>query len=169
MQDRQTRPVCRDHRGRGVNCRRRCGAPIRRRSKSMSDRNCPIPTPRNSAPCLTAWAAHVTRLRCLPPETALQPDDNVTRSRISRPAGLDISPIPSAFGRSALFPESVWRGDQIDMTPLQSRDELVAWLEAGVKPPSEFRIGTEHEKTPFTLEGHRPVPYERRAWHRRAA
>ena len=50
--------------------------------------------------------------------------------------------------------------DQIDMTPLQSRDELVAWLEAGVKPPSEFRIGTEHEKTPFTLEGHQPVPYE---------
>jgi glutamate--cysteine ligase len=37
------------------------------------------------------------------------------------------------------------------MTPLQSRDELVAWLAAGVKPPSEFRIGTEHEKTPFTL------------------
>jgi glutamate--cysteine ligase len=50
--------------------------------------------------------------------------------------------------------------DQIDMTPLQSRDELVAWLAAGVKPPSEFRIGTEHEKTPFTLAGHNPVPYE---------
>ena len=50
--------------------------------------------------------------------------------------------------------------DQIDMTPLQSRDELVAWLEAGVKPVSEFRIGTEHEKTPFTAEGHLPVPYE---------
>src|SRR5437868_3605098 len=50
--------------------------------------------------------------------------------------------------------------DQIDMTPLQSRDELVAWLEAGVKPRSEFRIGTEHEKTPFTLAGHHPVPYE---------
>src|ERR1700724_930102 len=50
--------------------------------------------------------------------------------------------------------------DQIDMTPLQSRDELVAWLEAGVKPKSEFRIGTEHEKTPFTLLGHRPVAYE---------
>ena len=45
--------------------------------------------------------------------------------------------------------------DQIDMTPLHSRDELVAWLEAGNKPPSDFRIGTEHEKTPFTLEGHR--------------
>src|SRR2546423_15674207 len=50
--------------------------------------------------------------------------------------------------------------DQIDMTPLKSRDELVAWIEAGVKPPSEFRIGTEHEKTPFTLEGHHPVPYD---------
>jgi len=50
--------------------------------------------------------------------------------------------------------------DQIDMTPLQSCDELVAWLEAGVKPPSEFRIGTEHEKTPFTLQGHHPVAYE---------
>src|SRR5258707_5241975 len=50
--------------------------------------------------------------------------------------------------------------DQIDMTPLQSRAELVAWLEAGGKDPSEFRMGTEHEKTPFTLEGHRPVPYE---------
>src|SRR5271165_4494880 len=50
--------------------------------------------------------------------------------------------------------------DQTDMTPLQSRDELVAWIEAGVKPPSEFRIGTEHEKTPFTLKGHAPVPYE---------
>src|SRR5512138_15000 len=52
--------------------------------------------------------------------------------------------------------------DQIDMTPLQSRDELVAWFEAGIKPPSEFRIGTEHEKTPFTLEGRQPVPYEGR-------
>jgi glutamate--cysteine ligase len=50
--------------------------------------------------------------------------------------------------------------DQIDMTPLQSRDELVAWFEAGIKPPSEFRIGTEHEKTPFTLEGRQPVPYD---------
>src|SRR6202167_4508785 len=50
--------------------------------------------------------------------------------------------------------------DQIDMTPLQSRDELVAWLAAGVKPPSEFRVGTEHEKTPFSLQGHHPVAYE---------
>lgn len=50
--------------------------------------------------------------------------------------------------------------DQIDMTPIQSRDELVAWLEAGCKPKAQFRIGTEHEKFVFTVDGHRPVPYE---------
>src|ERR671921_311325 len=75
--------------------------------------------------------------------------------------------IPSAFpwpqgvfGRIARYPDFFMARDQIDMTPLQSRDELVAWFEAGSKPPSEFRIGTEHEKTRFTLEGHRPVAYE---------
>src|SRR3569833_1061021 len=67
---------------------------------------------------------------------------------------------PCAFGRSALSSGIFMARAQIDMTPLQSRDELVGWLEAGIKPPSEFRIGTEHEKTPFTLEGRQPVPYE---------
>ena len=50
--------------------------------------------------------------------------------------------------------------DQIDMTPIESRDRLVAWLEQGIKPKSEFRIGTEHEKLVFTTDGHGPVPYE---------
>jgi len=50
--------------------------------------------------------------------------------------------------------------DQTDMTPLQSRDDLLAWFEAGVKPRDQFRIGTEHEKFPFLIETHRPVPYE---------
>jgi glutamate--cysteine ligase len=50
--------------------------------------------------------------------------------------------------------------DQIDMTPIETRDELVAWFEAGNKPQAQFRVGTEHEKFPFTVEGHRPVPYE---------
>lgn len=50
--------------------------------------------------------------------------------------------------------------DQTDTTPLRSRDELVAWFEAGIKPKAEFRIGTEHEKTPFTVNGHHPVPYD---------
>ena len=65
-----------------------------------------------------------------------------------------------AFGRIARYPDFFMARDQIDMTPLQSRDELVAWFEAGIKPPSRFRIGTEHEKTPFTLDGRQPVPYE---------
>ncbi len=50
--------------------------------------------------------------------------------------------------------------DQVDLTPIERRDELVAWLEHGAKPKSQFRIGTEHEKFAFTLEGHHPVPYE---------
>jgi glutamate--cysteine ligase len=50
--------------------------------------------------------------------------------------------------------------DQVDMTPIESRDELVAWFAAGEKPPSRFRVGTEHEKFAFTLAGHAPVPYE---------
>src|SRR3954468_16818398 len=50
--------------------------------------------------------------------------------------------------------------DQIDMTPIESRDELVAWFEAGCKPKAQFRAGTEHEKFAFTMHGHRPVPYD---------
>src|SRR5438874_13145155 len=50
--------------------------------------------------------------------------------------------------------------DQVDLTPIERRDELVDWLAQGVKPKSQFRIGTEHEKFAFTLAGHDPVPYE---------
>jgi glutamate--cysteine ligase len=50
--------------------------------------------------------------------------------------------------------------DQIDMTPIETRDELVAWLEAGCKPKTQFRVGTEHEKFAFTVDDHRPVPYQ---------
>jgi glutamate--cysteine ligase len=52
--------------------------------------------------------------------------------------------------------------DQVDLTPIERRDELVDWIAHGVKPKSQFRIGTEHEKFAFTLEGHHPVPYEGR-------
>ena len=52
--------------------------------------------------------------------------------------------------------------DQVDLTPIEQRDDLVNWLAQGVKPKSQFRIGTEHEKFAFTLEGHHPVPYEGR-------
>jgi glutamate--cysteine ligase len=49
--------------------------------------------------------------------------------------------------------------DQVDMTPIETRDELVAWFAAGCKPKEKFRVGTEHEKFAFALDGHRPVPY----------
>ncbi|MET0669581.1 MAG: glutamate--cysteine ligase, partial [Xanthobacteraceae bacterium] len=49
--------------------------------------------------------------------------------------------------------------DQIDMTPIETRDELVAWFAAGCKPKEKFLVGTEHEKFAFTVDGHRPVPY----------
>ncbi len=49
--------------------------------------------------------------------------------------------------------------DQIDMRPIETRDELVAWLAEGCKPKSQFRIGTEHEKFAFTTGRHNPIPY----------
>jgi glutamate--cysteine ligase len=52
--------------------------------------------------------------------------------------------------------------DQTDMTPIETRDDLIAWFEGGCKPKSQFRIGTEHEKFAFTQAGHHPVPYEGR-------
>ena len=52
--------------------------------------------------------------------------------------------------------------DQVDLTPIERRDELVDWIAQGVKPKSAFRIGTEHEKFAFTLDGHQPVAYEGR-------
>jgi glutamate--cysteine ligase len=51
--------------------------------------------------------------------------------------------------------------DANDTTPISSRRELVAWIEAGVKPAgSPLRVGTEHEKIPFYKANHAPVPYE---------
>jgi glutamate--cysteine ligase len=50
--------------------------------------------------------------------------------------------------------------DQDDLTSIETRDELVAWIAAGEKPPGQFRVGTEHEKFPFAVAGNAPVPYE---------
>ena len=49
--------------------------------------------------------------------------------------------------------------DIVDSEVVESRDALVAWLEAGCKPVGPFRIGTEHEKIPFYRADHSPVPY----------
>jgi glutamate--cysteine ligase len=43
--------------------------------------------------------------------------------------------------------------------PIQSRDELVRYLESGSKPRSQWRIGTEHEKFVYDLATHKPLTY----------
>ncbi|WP_132998789.1 glutamate--cysteine ligase [Luteimonas arsenica] len=44
--------------------------------------------------------------------------------------------------------------------PIRSRDELVAYIAAGSKPSTDWRIGTEHEKFGFRLDDLRPPAYE---------
>ena len=50
--------------------------------------------------------------------------------------------------------------DVVDAQFVESRDDLVAWLEAGCKPAEAFRVGAEHEKIPFYRSDLTPVPYE---------
>jgi len=49
--------------------------------------------------------------------------------------------------------------DVSDSTLITSRAELVAWFNEGMKPPADFKVGTEHEKFPFYRSSHEPVPY----------
>ncbi|HEY1940600.1 MAG TPA: glutamate--cysteine ligase [Roseiarcus sp.] len=50
--------------------------------------------------------------------------------------------------------------DVVDAQFVESRHDLVAWLEVGCKPPETFRVGAEHEKIPFYKADLSPVPYE---------
>jgi glutamate--cysteine ligase len=52
------------------------------------------------------------------------------------------------------------RQDGAPSPPVRSRDELVAWIAQGQKPPADWRIGTEHEKFVFHSGSLTPVPYE---------
>jgi len=49
--------------------------------------------------------------------------------------------------------------DVSDATPIESRDQLVETIASGSKPPSQWRVGTEHEKFGFFVDDFRPVPY----------
>jgi len=49
--------------------------------------------------------------------------------------------------------------DTTDERPIEGIDELVGYLAAGNKPRDKWRIGTEHEKFPFYVDGNAPVPY----------
>jgi glutamate--cysteine ligase len=44
--------------------------------------------------------------------------------------------------------------------PITDRRQLTAWFEAGCKPESAWRIGTEHEKFVYRRADLRPLPYE---------
>ena len=44
--------------------------------------------------------------------------------------------------------------------PIESVDQLTGFLEAGSKPKSQWRIGTEHEKFGFDKHTLSPLPYE---------
>ncbi len=43
---------------------------------------------------------------------------------------------------------------------ISGKTELIEWFEAGNKPKSDWRIGTEHEKFGFTWSDLKPLPYE---------
>src|SRR5690606_34075651 len=49
--------------------------------------------------------------------------------------------------------------DTTDERPVEGMDDLVAYIARGCKPRDKWRIGTEHEKFPFYVDGNRPVPY----------
>ncbi|MBX3572538.1 MAG: glutamate--cysteine ligase [Mesorhizobium sp.] len=49
--------------------------------------------------------------------------------------------------------------DTTDSSPIEGMHELVDYLAAGNKPRDKWRIGTEHEKFPFYVDGNAPVPY----------
>ncbi len=43
--------------------------------------------------------------------------------------------------------------------PIESKEQLVRYLESGSKPKADWRIGTEHEKFAFLTDTLEPVPY----------
>src|ERR1700757_5304408 len=81
-----------------------------------------------------------------------------------RPGARPLTQLPSraapVYGRGPFRRNPRMARDQVDMTPIETRDELVAWFEAGCKPKSQWRAGTEHEKFAFTVQDRRPVPYD---------
>jgi len=50
--------------------------------------------------------------------------------------------------------------DTTDDRPIEGRDALVAWIEAGARPRERWKLGTEHEKFAFHRADHAPVAYD---------
>ena len=49
--------------------------------------------------------------------------------------------------------------DTVDQTPIESRDDIVAWMSTAGRPEADWRIGTEHEKFGFHKADLSPVAY----------
>ncbi|WP_208435103.1 glutamate--cysteine ligase [Bartonella phoceensis] len=50
--------------------------------------------------------------------------------------------------------------DISDESEIYNLDSLVSYFQGGCKEEHDWRIGTEHEKFPFYIDGFHPVPYE---------
>lgn len=50
--------------------------------------------------------------------------------------------------------------DTSDERPIETRDDLVAWIAEGEKPSPSWKLGTEHEKFPFRRTDGSAVAYE---------
>ena len=46
------------------------------------------------------------------------------------------------------------------MERIESKDQLISYIAEGEKNPSDFKIGTEHEKFPFKIDTNKPISYE---------
>lgn len=49
---------------------------------------------------------------------------------------------------------------KIDRKAIKSKVELIEWFQQGCTPADKLLIGIEHEKPPFYLDDHAPVPYD---------
>src|SRR5258708_33764898 len=45
-------------------------------------------------------------------------------------------------------------------TPIEDRRQLIEYFAAGNKPPTAWRMGTEHEKFGFNVKTLKPLPYD---------
>lgn len=50
--------------------------------------------------------------------------------------------------------------DTIDSSPIDGIEALIDWFQAGSKPVSDWRLGTEHEKFAFCTASLKPVAYD---------
>ena len=119
--------------------------------------------------------------RCLPrrrdkvPRRSVREPVALTRMRHGAPSTAELSLIDESGGAPARIQHLAPCGrdmllaisgkthmarDVSDSTPIGSRDELVGWLESGCRPANDWRLGTEHEKIPFHVADHSPVPYD---------